>query len=291
MRVTQEGILQRALAGATQRWSEIARLEEAVASGKRVRSPGDDPSAYRAALATKRALALAEGAKHALALAEARLAASESALHELGNLLTRARALAVRMTNAAVTAAERQAAAAEAQHLLSEALAAANRRWQGEALFAGTNTSATPYALQAGGIVYTGDQGQRTIAIAPGRSVAAGIPGGTAELLNALAALKGLADALAAGKANLGAEIGALTAAHEGVVRRTAEAGAALASVRREQAVWDEMRTALVSEQARRTGADLPATIARLNEARNALQALYLAITRMQSLSLVNWLR
>ncbi len=291
MRVTPDGILQRMLAGADRRWSEIGRLEGVVASGRRVQQPQDDPVAYRAALSVDRAIALAKGAGRALDAAASRLAATENALHELGTLLTRARALAVRMTNGGVTAAERQAAAAEARHLRDEALAAANRRWRDEALFGGTSAAAAPYAIQAGAVTYTGDAGQRTVAVAPGRSVAAGVVGGAPELRDALAALQALADGLAAGKADLGPELGALTQAQDGVVRLTAETGARLASVRNERQAWNGTRAALEKERAQLVDADLPAAMARLAEARNALEALYLALARMRGLSLANWLR
>lgn len=292
MRIADALFLQHLLGGAQSHKREMLKLERQISSGAAVVDPTQDPVRYREALLRDAQLARTASAKQAAALAESRLRATAAALDGLQQILVRARALAVQQSSATVSAAERQAAAGEVARLLDAALVLANRKWNGEALFGGTRTDRDPFVAGAQGVRYQGDQGTRTMVLDRGTTIPAGAPGGDPALTDAFQALAALKQALANNDpAAVRSALGALVQAHHEVTRLGAEVGgwaAHAASLQQALGAWEaEIKRA----QSEREGADIPALVARVEELRAALEAVYLQVSRTANLSLARFLR
>ena len=154
--------------------SQLARTQQQLATGQRLLTPADDPTAAVRTLALNRALdRLATFGRNG-DLAESRLQAEEGALAALGDILLRARELALEANTAAQDGLSRGAIAAELRSLNDQLLQVANQRdANGEYLFGGDQSRQIPFVREAGGTIrYTGDAGQRQVAIGEHRLVA-----------------------------------------------------------------------------------------------------------------------
>ncbi|MFZ5532028.1 MAG: flagellar hook-associated protein FlgL [Pseudomonadota bacterium] len=154
--------------------SQLARTQQQLATGQRLLTPADDPTAAVRTLALNRALdRLATFGRNG-DLAESRLQAEEGALAALGDILLRARELALEANTAAQDGLSRGAIAAELRSLNDQLLQVANQRdANGEYLFGGDQSRQIPFVRDAGGAVrFTGDAGQRLVSIGEHRLMA-----------------------------------------------------------------------------------------------------------------------
>jgi flagellar hook-associated protein 3 FlgL len=171
-----------------------------TSSGLRVRHPGDDPAAagqvVQRRLAEKRWGALAEAAGRS----SDELSAADNALGGIADALSRARELAVQMSNSTYSASERAAAGEEIGGLLRTSIALLNTRVGNRYVFGGRRDEVPPFDAAGG---YLGDAGVRQVEIAPGvlgdasvraDSIIKGVGGG----IDVLTELQGLQTALVA---------------------------------------------------------------------------------------------
>lgn len=154
--------------------TQLARTQQQLATGQRLLAPADDPSAALRTLALDRALDRLTTFGRNSDLAQSRLQAEEDALAAMGDILLRARELALQANTAAQDGLSRNAITAELRVLQDQLLDVANQTdAQGEFLFGGYQSRQTPFLRDASGTVsYTGDAGQRLVSIGQNRLVA-----------------------------------------------------------------------------------------------------------------------
>lgn len=198
----------------------IARAREADAiatdrasTGIRVTHPGDDPSgAGRMATHISQESRL-DSIATTIERASDELDAADNALGALGEIVTRARELAVQLANGTYGPNERANSANEVDSLLRNAVTQANVRFGDRYLFGGFSDGAPPFDAAGN---YVGDTGVRQIEVAPGirqdvsirADVALKGAGGGTDLF---ATLSGLATAMRANNvAGIQAALGSL---------------------------------------------------------------------------------
>lgn len=159
--------------------SQLTRTQQQLASGQRLLAAADDPAAAVRTLALDRALDRLEIYGHNADLAQNRLQAEESTLSAMGDLLLRARELALQANSGAQNNGSRNAITTELSQLQAQLLQLANRRdAQGEFLFGGYQSRQAPFLRDATGTVtYTGDAGQRFLSIGENQLLAISDPG------------------------------------------------------------------------------------------------------------------
>jgi flagellar hook-associated protein 3 FlgL len=195
MRVTDRLIYDNA-----NRWTGDARsrVEEATtvaSSGLRVQQPGDDPAAAGQLTLHAQAQARASAIATATQRGTDELNSADSALDSIATGISRARALAVQLSNATYTPAQRAAAASEIDGIFSQVVSALNTEVGGRYIFGGTQDSKPPFDAATG--AYQGDTSTRKLEIAPGvwgdASVRADVAlkgaGGGVDVLSTLQAL------------------------------------------------------------------------------------------------------
>jgi len=159
--------------------SQLTRTQQQLASGQRLLAPTDDPTAAVRTLAIDRALDRLVTHGRNADLAQNRLQAEESTLSAMGDLLLRARELALQANSGAQDSVSRGAIATELGQLQDQLLQLANHRdAQGEFLFGGYQSRQAPFLRDAtGAVTYTGDAGQRFLSIGENRLLAVSDPG------------------------------------------------------------------------------------------------------------------
>ncbi len=156
---------------------ELARLQEQMATGRRINRPSDDPGAYTLGQALRRLSQRYDQHERTLTMGRAWLNATEDALSSLVDLFNSAYEEGVRMATETASSSDRATTADVLEQRLQAVLDQLNARHNGEYLFAGTRTTTQPFQLSGGTVSYNGNNQTRLQEIAPGLQVAINLPG------------------------------------------------------------------------------------------------------------------
>lgn len=155
----------------------LLQAQEVLSSGKRIHRLSDDPTgAVRAVDLAGLERALAQQERN-LSYARPALEQSDAALAEVGEILVRARELALAMASETYTAADRRLAAVEVRQLYLRLLALSNTEMQGRYIFAGYRNASAPFVEQSGRAVYRGGPQEIGIGLGEGEELAVNLPG------------------------------------------------------------------------------------------------------------------
>lgn len=178
MRVSTNQFIQQGISQILSQQQQIADTQEQLATGRRVVRPSDDPAAATRILTLRESISTVQQYNANINLATSRLQIEESALISAGDLLQRARELAIQANNATQTNETRAGTATELQGILDGLLAAGNTRdANNEYIFAGFRSNAPPFVSTGSTFSYVGDQGVRQVQIGASRQVAVGDSG------------------------------------------------------------------------------------------------------------------
>jgi flagellar hook-associated protein 3 FlgL len=294
MRVTDRMLFDRA---ARDGGAARARLEKAVgvaSTGAKLVHPGDDPAGAGMVTRHRATAARAEAVAAVAARASDELAIADSALGDVTSALARAREIATQFASAGYDAPTRANAAAEVGGLFASVIAALNAKVGSRYLFAGLDDGVAPFGATG---TYAGDQGTRSVEVAPGVWQAASLradvafkgTGGGVDVLDTLTALR---TALAANdQAGVAATLTALATSTEQVATLRGQAGIAMsafdAAISVNQRAGDDAR----SLAAHLTDADAIQANAELALAQRGLEASLTATSRSFKLTLLDYLK
>ncbi|MCK4467591.1 MAG: flagellar hook-associated protein FlgL [Desulfobacterales bacterium] len=121
------------------------KLAEKIASLKEINRPSDDPIGMNRVLNLRESRASVEQYIRNINGCESRLTITESKLSAAGNLLIKAREVAVAQSTATSSAEMRSAEAGTVQQLIDEMLALANSKYDGKYLFSGAKSGEAPF--------------------------------------------------------------------------------------------------------------------------------------------------
>jgi flagellar hook-associated protein 3 FlgL len=211
MRVTDRMMYESAAQNAARSRDAVQNATQEVSTGIRVNHPGDDPVAAALIVQAQQTSDQATAIGTNAARAGAELDTADQALQNMGNVLTRARELAVQMGDDSNSASDRADAASEVTGLLNQAVSLMNTDVNGRYIFGGDQDTTPPFDAAGN---YSGDAAVRQVEVAPGVLQDASVRGdvvakGTGGGVDIFATLQSLSTALST---NNGAGIrGALT--------------------------------------------------------------------------------
>ncbi|MDH5831392.1 flagellar hook-associated protein FlgL [Luteimonas sp. M1R5S18] len=178
MRISTAGLYAQGLQGMLQQQARVARTQQELVSQNKLQRAADDPAAMARAQRLDHALTQLQQQDRNATLVEHRLRSQESALSDVGTQLNRARELAIQANSGGMSAEDRKSVAVELRAVRAELLAIANRDdGNGRRLFSGSRDGVIPFADNAGGVTYAGDDGHNRVEVAPDQWVADGNPG------------------------------------------------------------------------------------------------------------------
>lgn len=158
--------------------ASLVDIQQQVASGKRIRTPSDDPVAAARALEITRSSDMVAQYKRNQQSANSALATEDVQLGSAVDNLQRVHELAAQASYAGLTDSARKSIAVELRARFDELMGIANASdGEGNHLFAGYGSSGTPFsgnvdAINAGGsVVYGGDDGTRQLQVSPTRFI------------------------------------------------------------------------------------------------------------------------
>jgi flagellar hook-associated protein 3 FlgL len=178
LRISTAGIHEQGLQGLLKRQADVARTQQEMVTGNKLTRAAQNPSGAAQAQRIDHAIALLEGFERSASLLQNRLEQQEAALSDTGDLLGRARDLAVQANNATMSAADRRMVALEVRQLRSQLLSVANREdGTGRALFSGRVDGVRPFTEAGGTVSYAGDDGRNLLDVGPDLALADADPG------------------------------------------------------------------------------------------------------------------
>jgi flagellar hook-associated protein 3 FlgL len=174
MRISTNTLYDRGIAGILDRQGAQLKLQQQIATGRRVLAPSDDPIAAASALEIGQAKALNDQYRVNIDNARAALLLGEQAMGDITRLLQDVKVIAVNAGNASLRNEDRASLAKELEGRYQELLGIANRTdGNGQHLFSGYRGGTQPFSeTLPGEVIYNGDEGQRLIRIGASRQLA-----------------------------------------------------------------------------------------------------------------------
>tara|TARA_R110002020_G_scaffold103552_1_gene242388 strand:- start:804 stop:2048 length:1245 start_codon:yes stop_codon:yes gene_type:complete len=143
--------------------SDLMRVSQQIASGRRVVNPSDDPQAASRAIGVDQAKAVTEQFSDSRVSARNSLSQSESIINSVSDAITSAKGLLIQASSDTLTDANRASIASELKGVYETMLGQANStNGNGRYLFGGYKDSEPPFAKDGNGNVqYNGDSNVR----------------------------------------------------------------------------------------------------------------------------------
>lgn len=179
MRVSTTLMQFRATNAIIERESALSKTQMQIATGRRIVSPSDDPVGTSQIFPLNEVIEKNKQYIKNSDAAESRLSLEEKTLSSVTNLMQRVNELAVQGNNDTNSAEDRNAIAQELRQHLQTLMGFANTKdANGEYIFAGHAVTTEAFVeAPAGTFTYQGDSGQRSVQIGESRMVAVGDAG------------------------------------------------------------------------------------------------------------------
>lgn len=299
MRVTQNTSANQVLASLQTILKRQQMLQQQAATGSKISNPGDDPVATQQILHLKSLSAAGDQFTRNITNATSTLTVVESAMSSMGDVLVRAKELAIAMSNDTYNAESQAAAAKEFDQLRSQVIAVGNTEFNGKFIFGGFKNDTAPFDLTTGAFNGTNDETKVEIARGSFLStsysgetlVSGGSPPGSTGV-NIVGIFDNIATALAANNSDgVRAELENLDAAQSQVMAGRAEIGARMNRLTSAGSVNDDMKLSITQVVAGLQDVDYAQVLSDLTKQQNAFQTAVAASAKISQISLLDYLR
>jgi flagellar hook-associated protein 3 FlgL len=166
------------LQGLVRNQTQIAKLQESIASGKQINKPSDDPVSVPQILGYKMDLKSFNQYRRNIDQAKNWLNISSTALTDLKELVVRAKEIAIAQSSSTADASTRIASAQEIEAILDQAVQLANTKLGSRYIFSGYKTDTAPFSSSSG-YKYSGDEGEISLEISSGIYIVINMSGST----------------------------------------------------------------------------------------------------------------
>ncbi|SFV05217.1 flagellar hook-associated protein FlgL [Alicyclobacillus macrosporangiidus] len=200
MRVTQGMLNQQMLFDLEANTDRLLRLQNQVATGKRINKPADDPVGVGFVMRYKSEIAYYQQYQDNANAAQGWLNYTDTVMSQAYQVVQRARDLAVQGASDTMSPDDRQALASEVDQLYQQLVTIGNSQYNGQYIFNGQQTQQAPYG-STGAETVTTDSGDILYDVGDGIHLTVNTPGNqffgdASDSDNAFALLKNLSDAL-----------------------------------------------------------------------------------------------
>ncbi|GAB6042527.1 flagellar hook-associated protein FlgL [Endothiovibrio diazotrophicus] len=284
--------------------SKLSYTQQQVSSGKRIVTPSDDPADATRVLDLKKTQARTEQYQDNITLAENRLSREDATLTGITDALQRIRELAIQGLNDTQGSTNRVSIASEIRSRLDELLGLANSQdGNGEYLFAGYQTGTKPFNgdpfLATGAtFTYVGDEGQRQSQISatrqlatndPGSDVFMGVPDDTGAASDIFTLIYDFSVNMEANNPNA-TVLNHIDSALDNVTTTQAKVGSRLNVIDSQKSINEDHILTTKAAISDLEDLDYAEAVSRMNLQLTGLQAAQQAYSKVQGLSLFNYL-
>lgn len=138
--------------------AELLRIQTQISTGRRISRPSEDPAAAARGIGLQRILEEKQQVRVNLNTNSSYLAATDSSLATVSNLIAQMRAVAVGAAQNTISDSERAANSIDVERAVQQLVDIGNHKFRGRYLFAGTNTTSPPFAFSQGSVAYSGNE-------------------------------------------------------------------------------------------------------------------------------------
>jgi flagellar hook-associated protein 3 FlgL len=301
MRITSSIMAAQQLAGLQKNMALLQKSQAEVTSGKRLTAPSDDPGATMSIMQSGSALRALEQYRTSVSSASSRLAVEDAALSQVGDLMSRAKVLAVQASGDTATAATRALANTEIQQIFQDVVAIGNTKYGNEYLFGGQRSTTEPFAATGSGATldYTSSNpsGQRAIGIGEGQTITPNHDGTriliTTGVLDAVKSLSAALDSTSPsyGSAGIATAMTKIDSASNAVQAVVGETGATANSLTVAGQNIDALKLNLTAFKSTLEDVDMEKAMTELTTRQVAYQAAMLATSKVMGLTLTDYLK
>jgi flagellar hook-associated protein 3 FlgL len=275
---------------------EINTDEQEISSGLAVNVPSDDPAAAAELIQNAGQASQADQFERSIASVQGEIQNADSTLSSVITSLQQAVSLGVEAANGTVNSADRAAITTQVQGIQNQLLSLANLTYQGNYVFAGTDTQTQPYVLDANspsGVTYQGNSGVNSITLGNQFSLQTNLPGSTLFSSGGSDMFQSIQDLITSLESGNGIEaaVTEVSSASSAVDEQRVFYGNALNQLNSQQTFLSGETTQLAQQQNTIGAANLPVVISNLTTAQTALQATYEAIGQTAHTNLFEYLK
>jgi flagellar hook-associated protein 3 FlgL len=179
MRISTNEFLLGSLNNILSQESTVNQLNQEIASGETMLSPLDNPAGVASALDISSGIQELSFDSANAQSATVSIQGSLNSLQSVGTVLAQMQDTAVQAANGTMNSADRQALVGTVESALQQLIRLANAQSSdGQYLFAGSKSQATPFNVGTNGeVVFSGDGNTNSVSLAPSLSVPVGISG------------------------------------------------------------------------------------------------------------------
>jgi flagellar hook-associated protein 3 FlgL len=267
-----------------------------LSTGRRVNVPSDDPAAAAVLVVNRAQAARADQFLRSIAGVRLQLQTADSTLNSVVLALQRAISLGTEGANGTVSAANRASISEELKGVQDQLLSLANLSFQGEYVFAGTNTRTQPFVLdgsQTSGVRYDGNTDVNSVRIGDGLSAAVNLPGSQVFMApggNVFQTMQDLIQAMTTGS-GIDTAVSQVRAAFDNVTAQRVFFGNAMNQLDSQNTNLNSVKLQLSSQENGLGGADLAEATSALVNAETARNATLAATGKMSQNTLFDYLR
>jgi flagellar hook-associated protein 3 FlgL len=267
-----------------------------MASGRRVNTPSDDPTAAALLLQNHIQSSQADQYLRSAGSVQAEMQAADASLSSVVTTLQRAVTLGVEGANGTLSSADRTALVNELQGIQDQLVSLANASFQGRYVFTGTATQTPPFvadSTQPSGVRYDGNTGTNLVAIGDGFNLQVNLPGSQVFAVPGSGVFQSVHDLISALQNNTGvdAAVTNVRAAFDTVTTQRVFYGNAMNQLDSQQTYLNSEKLELSKEEDSLGGADLAEATTRLLNAQNARSAALAAAARVSQVNLFDYLK
>ena len=276
------------LAALNQTQLETQQAELQISTGRSVNEPSDNPTAAALLVENNDQATFNSGYLQSLSAVQGQLSTANSTLSSVVTALQQAISLGVEAGDGTLSASERAAIANELQGIQSQLVSLANTTYEGNYIFAGTNTNAPPYVVDAyrrlPAFDYNGNTDVNTVSIGNGYKLAVNQPG--SQLFSApgndvFLAINNLIQAVQ-NNSGVGTAVNAVSAASSYLSAQTVLYGNATDQTQSETTYLNAAQLQISQQQNTLGGADMAAAATNLSQAETDNQATLAAISKLR---------
>jgi flagellar hook-associated protein 3 FlgL len=298
MRVTFGTGYDMAMADLERAAADLARAQQIVASGKRVNTPSDDPSAAAAAVRERAEIATIDQFVKTADTATSRVRVIDTVLSDMISTVTAALASGSAARGSIQTDSQREATAANLEGLRDALLADINMSFGGTYLFGGTASLVQPYVKNLDGSVsaYRGDNTALFVDVDRNSSVQIAYDGQAvlqgSDSADLFATLQGLIDAVRGNDQDgVIAGLAGLERAFDRLVGVQSGVGSNLNALEQQTTRLADMRRATKEQLSKDEDANMAEAITDMSQADTVYRSALGAIATRTKLSLLDYLK
>ncbi len=253
--------------------SQHAEASMQAVSGQRINAPSDDPVAAAEAARLRASKAQTSSYQKTVAIVRGDAEMAEASLEQAGNVLQRARELAMAGANGANGPEQIAAFASEASQLVTQMVEIANAKGSQGYLFAGTRTDTAAFDVNG---VFQGNDESHTVQTGAGTPITVNVSGERAFTAtggtDVISTLKNLFTALSANdQTAIRTTLTGIDDSHKQILRERSQAGLILNRLDLSDTILSQTEIDIARRDSDVTSADTPEVFSRLTRLEGAI--------------------